>query len=54
MTEDPRNYHLARAEREETLAARTKDVSSAQAHRQLANLHRAKANQQAPGEPGTA
>jgi hypothetical protein len=48
------DYHLARAEREEMLAMQAKDVSSAQAHRQLADLHRAKAQLHARIEPTAA
>lgn len=50
MTQTGRDYHLGRAEREEMLAARAEDVSSARAHRQLAGLHRARATQQVQGE----
>jgi hypothetical protein len=54
MTKTGPDYHLARAEREEMLAMQARDVSSAQAHRQLADLHRAKAGQQARIEPTAA
>jgi hypothetical protein len=50
MDEIRRDHHRARADQEEMLAARAEDVSSARAHRQLADLHRAKAGQQAQSE----
>jgi hypothetical protein len=51
MDDVRQDHHRARADQEEMLAARAKDTSSQQAHRQLAELHRAKAGQQEPGEP---
>lgn len=45
MTDSGRDYHLMRAEREERLAAEAADPATIRAHRELAGLHRARAEE---------